>query len=97
MTAGPVGINRGSDVDLNLEWQNGDASPMDITGQTVSFLDVSPELVGRLTTNVPAPTTGLMTLAIAGAADPLSLGTHTFRLQLMPAAISTPLIRLRVT
>lgn len=74
-------IKRGSDKVFPFTYVDAAGSPTAITDATIGFLDVSTNLVGRLTATKTNAAGGEFQVFVEGT-DPIPLGNHRFRVQI---------------
>lgn len=70
----------GSDVRLSITISD-TSGPLDLTGWTTNLFDLAQPLVGRVTAQITAPSSGVIAITIDGS-TPLSIGRYWFRLQM---------------
>ena len=88
---------RGADKDFVIRLKDANEEPIDITGRTLLFFDISPSLSGRVSGSVTDGLNGEISVHVEGTV-PLPLGLHSFRLQLSAgsASIAIKPIQLKV-
>jgi hypothetical protein len=52
--------NRGSDIDFSFTWVDADGDPVDLTGWSISTMDVSSAIASLLTSEITTPSVGLI-------------------------------------
>jgi hypothetical protein len=85
-----VSVVRGSDHNMKVIWRDSSVPPeyLDFTNMTLSFFDLSPALVGRVSGTIQVPLEGTLFVHIEGS-PPLPLGLHSFRILLSGAGSVT--------
>lgn len=83
MTVGVFEINYGSDLEFDIPWPDGAGGVVDLTGWTVSLLDVTAE-ISALTTAVKSatPADGKITVRVEWSADLLKNTPYNFRVKI---------------
>ena len=91
-------VTRGSDVSLQFVVSDELGDPIDLTGGSIAFLDVSDALVSRISGAITNAASGQVVVSIEGTI-PLVVGDYGFRVQILGVASSVgwPLFTLRVT
>lgn len=82
MTTEPFNVNWGSDLQFDIPWPNGAGGNADLTGWTVSLLDVSDDITGLVTVESPDLSTGVITVRLEWSSLLLKSRTYRFRVQI---------------
>ena len=91
-------VTRGSDVALQFVVSDELGDPIDLTGGTLAFLDVSDGLASRISGVITDAVAGQVVVSIEGTI-PLLVGDYGFRVQVLgvSSSVGWPLFTLRVS
>lgn len=93
-----ISTTQGTDVRIRLRWRYEDNTPLDLTGYSVVLLQVSKNLVDRVTFAVTDAVQGEVLVSVEGT-DPIPIGYHDMRFQIVNGdglSIGTKSLRLEV-
>lgn len=79
-------LNWGSDLRKQFNWPNGAGGNANLTGFTLSVIDVHPQLVGAVSAVILTPATGLIEIRVDWADTIPRSRTSNFRLKITSGA-----------
>ena len=89
-------VNRGTDLNFSFNWPDGNGGNANLTGYTVSAMDVNPRLVPYLTVTLTDPPTGLISGRIEWNDSLPANGSVEFRIKITQGVNDTSTNLLKV-